>query len=65
MSLVPISMFFVVLVVGIVVLALLKKGDVRAVFKMPWFAFTLEAKDRRAAPQKKLAPPKQIGEADR
>ncbi len=54
---ISISMLFVVLMVGIVVLALLKKGDVRAAFRMPWFAFALEAKDRRAAPQKKLALP--------
>jgi hypothetical protein len=47
-----------VLAAGIVVLALLKKGDVRAAFKMPWFAFSLEAKDRRVAAHKRLAPPK-------
>jgi hypothetical protein len=55
MSLVAI---LIVLAAGIVVLALLTKESVKASLKMPGLAFGLEAKDRRAAPQKRLAPPK-------
>ena len=59
---IPSAPFFVgfIIIAFVVILALIKKGDVRAGLKLPGLLLTLEAKDRRApklAAQKESANP--------